>query len=100
MLFEVMGDGEGVLRVALEAQVKGLNSLQQEKCVEGRERGAGVAQALDARFEDEGERTEGIDVGEAMVGGVGFGEVLEAARGCPVELAGVDDNAADGGAMA
>ena len=35
-----------------------------------------------------------------MIGRVGLGELLEAARGGPVELAGIDNDAADGGAVA
>jgi hypothetical protein len=100
MGLEMRGDGEGVLRVALHAQVEGFDSLQEQEGVEGREGRAGVAQALDAGFEDEGERAEGCRVGEAVVGGIGLGEVGEAAGGLPVELAGVDDDAADGGAVA
>ena len=68
MLFEMLGDGEGVLRVALHAQVQGFDALQEQEGIEGRERGAGVAQALDAGLEDEGERAEGLGVGEAVVG--------------------------------
>ena len=40
------------------------------------------------------------DIREAVVRRVGLGEVLEAAGSGPVELAGVDDDAADGGAVA
>ena len=35
-----------------------------------------------------------------MVGGIGIDEIGEAAGGLPVELAAVDDDAADGGAVA
>ena len=96
----MLGHGERVLRVALHAQVQGFDALQQQEGVERRERGAGVAQALHAGLEDEGQRPEGLGVGEAVVGGIGLGELLEAAGGGPVELAGVDDDAADGGAVA
>ena len=98
--FEMLGHGEGVLGVALHAQVQRLEALQKQEGVERREGGAGIAQALDAGLEDEGERAEGFGVGEAVVGGVGLDELGEAAGGLPVELAGVDDDAADGGAVA
>ena len=74
--------------------------MQQKEGVERRERGAGIAQPLHAGLEDEGERAEGFGVGEAVVGGIGLDEVLEAAGGLPVELARVDDQAAEGGAVA
>ena len=73
---------------------------RKQESIEGRERGAGIAQALHAGLEDEGERAEGRSVGKAVIGRVGFGELLEAAGGGPVELAGVDNDAADGGAVA
>ena len=38
-------------------------------------------------------------VGEAVIRRVGLSELLEAARRRPVELAGIDDDAADGGAV-
>ena len=63
----MLGDGERVLRVALHAQVQRLSSLQQQECIERRERRAGIAQALHARFEDEGERAEGLGVREAVI---------------------------------
>ena len=79
MLFEVAGDGESILRMALEAEVERLNTLQEEECAVRRKRGAGVAQSLDARLEDEGERAECLGVGEAVVRRIGRGELLEAA---------------------
>ena len=100
MLLKMLGDGEGILGVALEAEVERLNPLQKQEGVEWREGGAGVAQPLHAGFEDEGQRTEGLGVGEAMVGRIGLGELLEAAGSGPVEFAGVDNDAADGGAVA
>ena len=100
MPLEVLRDGERVLGVALQAKMERLNALQQKERVERRERRAGVAQALDARLEDERERPEGLGVGKAVVRRIGLGEVFETARGCPVELAGIDDDAAYGGSVA
>ena len=86
--------------MALKTQVKRLNPLQQQERTVRRKRGAGIAQSLNARFENEGERSKCFSVGKAMVRGIGLGELLEAAGGGPVELARIDDDAADGGAMA
>ena len=60
MLLEMTRDGQRVLRVAFQAQMERLDSLQQQEGAVRRERGAGVAQSLDARFEDEGQRTKGL----------------------------------------
>lgn len=75
----MVGDGEGVVGVAFKAEVQGFDSLQEEEGIEGREGCAGVAEALDAGFEDEGERAEGCGVGETVVGRIGVSEVFEAA---------------------
>ena len=72
------GHGQGILGVALQAQVQRLDPLQQQEGAEGRQGRAGVAQPLHARLEDEGQGAEGLGVGKAVVGGVRFGEVLEA----------------------
>ena len=79
MALEVMRYGKGVVGVAFETEVEGFNSLEEQEGIEGREGCAGVAETLHAGFEDEGERAEGCGVGEAVVGGIGLGEVLEAA---------------------
>src|SRR5450631_1789740 len=79
MLLEMLCNGQGVLRVSLKAEVQRLDALQKQEGVEGRERRAGVAQTLDARLEDECQGAERLSERESMVGGVGLGEVLEAA---------------------
>ena len=54
MLLKKFGDRERVLRMALHAQMQSFNSLQNQKRVERREAGAGIAQALHASFQNEG----------------------------------------------
>ena len=95
-----MSHGQRVLRVPLHAQVKGLEALQKQKGIEGRHAAAHIAQALHPGFENEGQRAEGFHVRKAVVGRVGLDEVAEAAGGLPVELAAVDDDAADRGSVA
>ena len=98
--FKKLRHGQGVLGVPLHAQVQRLGPLQQQEGVEGRHASSGIAQPLDPCLEDVGQRTEGAGVGNAMVGRIGIGELLEAARGFPVELAAIDQDAANRGAMA
>ena len=86
--------------MALHAQVQSFNPLQNEKRVEGREAGAGVAQALYAGLQDEGEVGEGSGVGEAMIGRIGLDKVAKAPGLGPVKFAAVDDDAGDAVAVA
>src|ERR1700739_2396666 len=79
MLLKVAGDSEGILRVALEAQVERLNALQQEECAVWRQSGTCIAQTLNSGFQDEGERTKRFSVGEAVVRRIRRRELLEAA---------------------
>ena len=99
MRLQELGHRQRVFRVPLHAQVQGLRALQQQEGVEGRQRGAGIAQALHARLDDEGQRPECLGVGDAVVGRIGIDEIGEAAGGFPVELAAIDDDAANGGAV-
>ena len=85
--------------MALHAQMQRLGALQQQEGIERRQAGAGIAQALHPRLEDERERPERLGVGDAVIRRIGLGEILEAAGGLPVELARVDDDAADRGAV-
>ena len=102
-----MGGGEGVLADALHAEVEGLDADEGLPGVEGRDAGADVAQELKAHLHGERdvgaaggwEGFKGVPVDETVVGGVGGGEAGEAA-GAPVEVAAVDHDAADGGAVA
>ena len=81
-------------------QRQGLEPLQQ---VEGRlriEAGAEVAEPFEPRLEDEGGRTVVLGKGDAVVAGAGLGHDGEAAGSRPVELAAVDQDAAQGDAVA
>ena len=95
MFFQHFGDGEGVFRMALHAQVEGFNPLQNEKRVERRKAGTGVAQALYAGLQDECEIGERSGIGKAVVGRIGLDKVAEAPGLGPVKFAAVDDDAGD-----
>jgi hypothetical protein len=93
------------LSVALHAQGQRLEALQQQEGVERRLAGAEVAQAFNAGADGEGDVAEGPAAAEdlpevqAVVARRRIGEQRELAV-APVELAGVDDDAADRGAVA
>jgi len=95
----MFGHGQRIRGVALHAQVQRFDALEEQERIEGRKRRAGVTQSLHARLEDEGQRPEGLGVTQAVVGGIGLGKFLEAARCRPVELSGVHDHAANGRAV-
>ena len=98
---EVVGKGEGVGGVALGAQAQGLDAEEQLLGGEGVEGGAQVAQDLDARTDDEADGAEGLPELEPVVALGRLNELRESRRVlAPVELARVDDDAADGGAVA
>jgi len=85
--------------VALHAEGEGLDAEEDEKGVEGAEGGPEIPEKLEARLGDVGGAAEGCGELQAVVAGVGLGELGEGAVG-PVEAPGVDDDAADGGAVA
>ncbi|MFM1943842.1 MAG: hypothetical protein RI897_2824 [Verrucomicrobiota bacterium] len=104
VLFEPAGYFEGIAGVLLLAEWEGFESLEELERVEGAEGHAGVAQPLDAEFDDEGDISEAGEVAEdvpefqAMVAGIGFGEFGELAIAV-VEFTAVDHDATDGGAV-
>ena len=94
-------DGLAVGDVARHAHGQRLDALQQIEGIGGAHAGAEVAQALGARAHDEGAGAELLGEGDAVIAGVGLGHGRELARrGRPVEAAAVDDDAADGDAVA
>ncbi len=97
---EVLGHLLRVGEVTLHAQAQRLEALQDQERVERRDRKAEVAQHLHASLEDERAVAERREVGEAVVAGVGLGEVREATGRGVVERAAVDDRAADRRAVA
>lgn len=98
---EVAGEGEGVLGVALGAQRERLDADEELLGGEGVEAGAEVAQDLDPRPDDEGDGAERLPELEPVVALGGLDHLREPRRvRAPVELAAVDDDAADGRAVA
>src|SRR5579885_433020 len=77
-----------------------VSSPWEKPGVEGRGRRAQVAHQLHARFDNVGQRAEGFDVTYAMIGGIGVGKGRETPARGPIELAAIDDHAANRGAVA
>ena len=101
VVLQVLRDFQRILAVPFHAQGQGLQALQDEEGVERRQRRAGVAQRHHAAAADEGGGAEGLGVGHAVVGRIGRVEQREARLVIrPGELAGVDHDAADAGAVA
>src|SRR6266511_2322958 len=106
VVLEPLRERERVLAVALDAEGERLDPLQEEERVERREGRPDVAQPLDARADDELDvaerplRPEHVVVDEAVVAGRGLREARELAARAPVELSGIHDHPADGGAVA
>lgn len=97
---EVAREGQGVLGVALGAQGQRLDADEELLGGEGVEAGAEVAQDLDARPDDEGDGAERLPELEPVVALGGLDHLREPRRvRAPVELAAVDDDAADGRAV-
>ena len=89
-----------ILHMALHAQAQCLNALQQDEGVEGRNGGTGVAQQDGTDAGDEGCCSHGVGKHDAVIRGVGLGQCGEfLGIGLPVELAAVDDYAAQTAAM-
>ena len=93
------GDLVGVGDVAVHAQGQGLDALQDQEGVEGREGRAHVAQADRLVADGEREIAEGLEEAQAVIGLGRLGQQRELAVG-PVEPAALDDRAADRVALA
>ncbi len=103
-LQEIIRHGLRVLGMALDAQGQRLDALDGQERVEGRQRGAEIAQQRHARLDDIGdgaERLHGLGPDRAVIGGIGRVErgLARGMRG-PVEIAAIDEKAADRGAVA
>ena len=97
-----LGDRQARSAVALHAQRQRLDALQEQEGVERRERRARVAQQDGAHAADVGRRARARRTRRRR-GSCGSGCVRPGKRvgvGDPVEAAGVDDDAADRGAVA
>ncbi len=86
--------------MALHADAERLDALQQLERVGRRQAGAEIAQAFGAGAHDEGGLAELLVEDDAVIAGIGLGQLRELAGGVPVEPAAVDDDAADGDAVA
>ena len=100
-LLEPVGQSQRVLGVPLSAQRQRLQAEQQLLRTEGVETGAEVAQELDAHADGVGDRAEGLPKLEAVVALGRLDHLRElVAVLAPVELAAVDNDTGDGGAVA
>ena len=83
----------------LHALGQGLQALEQQEGVERRQRGTDVAELFGPQLGAEGQLPEVLPEPQAVVAGVRFGHLREAAA-APVESARLHDDAADGRAVA
>src|ERR1700685_1043499 len=90
---------KSIFKMLLHAHAKSFDALQEEERIKGADARADVAQSFHARFDDEADVAESLPEVHAVVGARGLGELRELAV-VPREFAAIDDNAADGGAMA
>ena len=101
---QVIGDGQGVAAVLPHPQRQGFDALDERVCVERRHWRAKVAQQRDPHLQYIGDRTNrlgGLGPDGAVVGRVGCVQRRLTARvGFPVEVAAIDDDAADRGPVA
>ena len=95
------GDLAGVLAVALHTQRDRLDALEQQERVERRQHRAHGALIDTARTLDIGRLAEALGVDQAVIGGVRLvvGREAVGMRG-PREVSGIDDGAAERGAVA
>ena len=101
VLLQELGNLQRVVADAVHAQSQRFDALQNQERVEGRNRRAHVAQRHDAGTADVGSGAECFGIDDAVVGHVRFVETLELRLVLgPRELAAIDDDAADGIAMA
>ena len=100
---QVFGGGQGVFAMAFHAQRQGFDALQGDPGIVGREAGAEVAQRAGAHAQDVGERRERggqiVAPAQAVIGRVRLVKQRVLAGG-PVEVPGVDHDAADARAVA
>lgn len=93
MLLEPVGDGIGILAMALNAQGQGFKPLIDQKGPERRLAGTHIPHDLRTRLDNIGSLAEGLRIDGSVVGVVGLGEFRELAVR-PVEGAAVHNHAA------
>ena len=91
---EELGDGHGVLVILLHADRKGLQTKVQQECGVSGRIDTEIAHELHSRLDDIRHVAVGLGVGDAVIGFIWLNQLRELAVG-PVELAAVDDDAAD-----
>ena len=100
VVLQKLHDLLGVLDVAVQPQGQGLDALEQQEGVEGRDGRAGVTQQNRPDVGHEGSGTGGVHEAHAVVAGVRLGDGGILAAGLPVEGAAVHDDTAQAGAVA
>ena len=100
MLAEVIHDLQGIFHMAFHTQGQGLQALQEQEGVEGREGGAGIPQqdCPDVRRKSRG--TDDIIEADAVIARIRIADPRIFAAGFPVEFAAFHDYTADGCAVA
>ena len=81
--------------MALQTQGQRLHALQEQEGIEGRNRRARVAQENRADVGDERRRADRVRKGDAMVTRIRISNRRIMPARLPVELAGIDDDAAE-----
>jgi len=100
VLLQELCDVEGIGAVLTHADMQGLHAQEQQKAVEGRDAAAHVAHDLHTCLGDKGKRAKVVRVDHVVVRRIGRGEPGELAALGPVKVATVDDQPADGRAVA
>ena len=100
--FQVPGDSEGVLAVAIHAQRQGFNALKELPGIVRGDAGSEVAQGNGAHTQDVGEWRKGfgqiVSPAQSVIRGVRI--VVEGMlAGCPVEAPGINNHSADADAV-
>ena len=102
MVFQMLRDSERVLAMPLHAERERFDSLQKHPRIVGRDARTEIAERNHAHADGKGDRAKRADVcgpTHAVVTGIGLREEREFFR-IPIELSGIDDDAADGRAVA
>ena len=100
-VFEVLGQGQGVLGMSLGTEGEGLDTEEELLGSEGVQSGTEISENLDSGADDEGDGAKGLPELEAVVTVGGFVHLREAVGVlAPVKLARVDNDTTNGGTMA
>lgn len=100
MIGQELNDLLGVLNVTLDTQRQSLGALQQQECVERRNGSTSITQQDSADVGYESSRTNCICERDAVITRVRLSDRCILAGCLPVELAGINNDAAEGRAVA